>query len=154
MDFPPDSIVIVMDASQHAKADRLTVFKMEGDTPVVITRTKASVGKGSDPDGDGWLNSFSNAPNSLATSEGRYRIAEKYVGKYGVSYRLDGLDSTNSNARSRAVVIHEASYVTPAKAGRSYGCIAVMRGWIKQTLTPLLARYPNAYLIVQGKLSD
>lgn len=150
VDFPPDSVIIVLDASQHASADRLTVFRMEGNTPVVVTRTKAAVGRGSDPDGDGWLNSFSNAHNSLATSEGRYRIAEQYVGKYGISYRLDGLDSSNSNARSRAVVIHEAAYVTPERAGRSYGCIAVMQGWIKRTLTPLLTQYPNAFLIVKG----
>lgn len=149
MDFPPNSIVIVMDVSQPATADRLTVFRMEGRTPVVISRTKAAVGRGSDPDGDGWLDRFSNAPNSLATSEGRYRIAEQYVGKYGVSYRLDGLDSTNSNARSRAVVIHEAAYVTPIKAGRSYGCIAVMRGYIKNTLAPLLSKTSQAFLVVR-----
>lgn len=149
IDFPPNSIVIVLEADQPASADRLTVYRMEGDTPVVISRTKAAVGKGSDPDGDGWLNKFSNAHNSLATSEGRYRIAEQYNGKYGVSYRLDGLDSTNSNARSRAVVLHEADYVTKLKAGRSYGCIAVMRGYIKNTLMPLLNKSTPAFLVVK-----
>lgn len=149
MDFPPDSVVLVMDVAQPATSDRLIVYRMEGDTPVVISRTKAAVGKGSDPDGDGWLNDFSNAPNSLATSEGRYKIAEQYVGKYGISYRLDGLDSTNSNARKRAIVIHEADYVTSKKAGRSFGCIAVMRGYLRNTLTPLLRKSTQAFLVVK-----
>jgi L,D-transpeptidase catalytic domain len=49
---------------------------------------------------------FSNIPGSLCTSEGRYRIGDPYTGNYGKSYRLHGLDRTNSNALSRLIVFH------------------------------------------------
>jgi len=55
-----------------------------------------------------------------------FKTAETYVGNNGYSLRLDGLSTSNSNARSRAIVIHGASYVTPGeKIGRSYGCPAL-----------------------------
>src|SRR5690349_12633008 len=38
-------------------------------------------GRGSDPSHSGWLQSFSNAPDSLATSAGAYRTGEIYEGK-------------------------------------------------------------------------
>ena len=41
--------------------------------------------------------------------------------------RLDGLSSTNSNARKRAIVVHPATYVSDSasRAGRSWGCPAL-----------------------------
>ena len=47
------------------------------------------------------------------------------------SIRLDGLDSTNSNALPRAIVMHQANYATPehvdrwGRLGRSNGCFAM-----------------------------
>ena len=91
-------------------------------------------GKGSDPDHDGFLHWFSNEPGSLATSRGAYISYEWYVGKYGVSIRLGGLDPDNSNALNRAIVMHSAAYAAPAmlekfgKLGRSDGCLAMAPG--------------------------
>jgi hypothetical protein len=36
---------------------------------------------------------------------------------------LDGLDSSNDNARARGIRMHGAHYVTDTSAGRSHGCI-------------------------------
>ena len=91
-------------------------------------------GKGSDPDHDGFLHWFSNEPGSLATSRGAYISYEWYVGKYGVSIRLGGLDPDNSNALNRAIVMHSAAYAAPTmlekfgKLGRSDGCLAMAPG--------------------------
>lgn len=88
-------------------------------------------GRGSDPDHDGFLHSFSNEPGSLATSRGAYISYEWYVGKYGVSIRMGGLDADNSNALARAIVMHQAWYAAPdmlakwGKLGRSDGCLAM-----------------------------
>jgi hypothetical protein len=87
-------------------------------------------GKGSDPDHTGWLKSFSNRTGSEATSEGAYLTADAYEGKHGASRRLIGLDAGNSNALSRAIVIHGAWYVNDemahaGKLGRSQGCFAL-----------------------------
>lgn len=97
-------------------------------------------GRGSDPSHSGFLQNFSNQPNSLATSEGTYRTSAIYYGKHGVSMRLDGLDYSNNNAEARAIVVHGADYVSEqhvsswGKAGRSEGCFAVAPHLISQVI--------------------
>jgi L,D-transpeptidase catalytic domain len=87
-------------------------------------------GRGSDPEHDGWLKSFSNEPSSAATSRGAYVTRNWYEGKHGTSMRLIGLDADNSNAEDRAIVVHGAAYANPSqiekfgKLGRSEGCFA------------------------------
>lgn len=73
---------------------------------------------------------FSNASGSGCSSLGRYKIGEFYRGQYGKSYRLHGLDKTNSNAYSRAVVIHGFDCVPdeeiyPRVLCNSFGCAMV-----------------------------
>lgn len=88
-------------------------------------------GKGSDPEHDGFLKSFSNEPGSLATSRGAFITYEWYKGKYGTSIRLGGVDADNNHALDRAIVLHPAWYSNPAmlekwgKLGRSDGCFAM-----------------------------
>lgn len=88
-------------------------------------------GRGSDPDHSGFLQNFSNAPGSEATSRGAYLTCEWYSGKYGTSIRLEGLDPDNSLALERAIVMHPAWYAAPqviarqGKLGRSEGCFAM-----------------------------
>lgn len=55
---------------------------------------------------------FSNANGSGCSSLGKYKVGEFYRGKYGKSFRLHGLENSNSNAYGRAVVIH-AYYCVP-----------------------------------------
>jgi hypothetical protein len=88
-------------------------------------------GKGSDPEHDGFLKTFSNVEGSLATSRGAYVTYEWYKGKYGTSIRLGGVDADNSNALDRAIVLHPAWYANEdmlekwGKLGRSDGCFAM-----------------------------
>ena len=90
-----------------------------------------SHGDGSDPDHDGWLKWYSNLEGSHCTSKGAYMTRSWYVGKFGTSIRLDGLDATNSNALPRAIVMHQAEYARPehidryGRLGRSNGCFAM-----------------------------
>ncbi|MBB3877817.1 murein L,D-transpeptidase catalytic domain family protein [Sphingomonas pseudosanguinis] len=90
-----------------------------------------SHGSGSDPSHSGYLQRFSNAFNSNASSEGAFLTDNYYVGKHGRSQRLIGLDPTNDNALGRAIVIHSAWYAnrdmikTHGMLGRSQGCFAV-----------------------------
>ena len=87
-------------------------------------------GRGSDPAHSGYVEQFSNRPGSAATSNGAYTTGEYYHGKYGLSMKVHGLDWSNSNAESRAIVIHNAWYAEPdmisahGKLGRSEGCFA------------------------------
>ncbi len=80
--------------------------------------------------GNVYAKKFSNVPQSKTSSLGLYLTANEYRGKHGRSMRLRGLESTNSNAMSRAIVLHGAKYVNDAAAargriGRSWGCPAV-----------------------------
>lgn len=110
-------------------------------------------GRGSDPDHCGWLERFSNDPGSSATSSGVYLTAGEYEGKHGRSMRLQGLDPSNNNAESRAVVIHGAWYVSPqmvvehGKLGRSEGCLA----FSEADLPNVLERLGPGRLIIAGK---
>lgn len=119
----------IADMSQHSSRKRLYVFSLKDDS---ISQYLVSHGKGSD-DGidDGFAKKFSNVPGSNCTSLGVYRCAETYIGNHGTSCRLDGLESTNSNARGRDIVIHSANYVSDdvvkesGRCGRSEGCFAL-----------------------------
>ncbi|MBR3702888.1 MAG: murein L,D-transpeptidase catalytic domain family protein [Alistipes sp.] len=69
----------------------------------------------------------SNGDGSHLSSAGRALVAERYVGRYGVAYRLDGLDETNSALRKRCVVLHGWRYTTsfpiyPFPTVGSWGC--------------------------------
>ena len=81
--------------------------------------------------GDLYAKNFSNQPKSHMSSLGLYLTGEIYVGENGRSMRLKGMESTNSNAASRSIVVHPAKYVTDEYAasrgmvGRSWGCPAV-----------------------------
>ena len=100
-------------------------------------------GRGSDPAHTGWLERFSNEPRSNATSAGAYRTGSLYVGAHGHSIHLDGLDSTNSNAASRAIVVHGAWYVSEVMIdrsgmlGRSQGCLAVANSSLGEIISTL-----------------
>ncbi|AQX10456.1 murein L,D-transpeptidase catalytic domain-containing protein [Elizabethkingia ursingii] len=54
---------------------------------------------------------FSNTDGSYCSSLGKYVIKNSYKGDFGKAYRLIGLDNTNSNAFSRAIVLHKYSKV-------------------------------------------
>ena len=49
---------------------------------------------------------YSNVVGSGCTSLGKYKIGIPYTGKFGYSYKLLGLDSSNNNAFERTVVLH------------------------------------------------
>ena len=97
-------------------------------------------GRGSDPEHDGFLKTFSNEVGSLATSRGAYVSYEWYKGKYGTSIRLGGLSPDNTNVLDRAIVLHPAWYANPAmlekwgKLGRSDGCFAMGEGDFNEAL--------------------
>lgn len=113
----------IIDFKAHNSNERFFLIDMQsGFVETYLT----AHGKNSDPDFDGYATKFSNVDGSLMSSLGFYLTAESYYGSNGYSLRLDGLSSTNSNARARAIVIHGADYVSPGgKIGRSFGCPAL-----------------------------
>lgn len=82
--------------------------------------------------GEDMAKSFSNILHSNQSSLGFYVTAETYIGTKGYSLKLDGVErGINDNMRERAVVMHEADYVSEnwikrnGRLGRSQGCPAL-----------------------------
>jgi hypothetical protein len=69
---------------------------------------------------------FSNIPRSYMTSLGKYSIGKSYVGAYGKSYILNGLDKTNDKAAIRNVVLHSFDDIPDEEQNypitESFGC--------------------------------
>ncbi|MBP6431103.1 MAG: murein L,D-transpeptidase catalytic domain family protein [Ferruginibacter sp.] len=84
---------------------------------------------------------FSNQPNSLCTSLGKYKVGKSYNGKFGLAYKLYGLDSSNNNAFARAVVLHSHSCVPTEEVNypicESWGCPTVAPIFLQQLQTYL-----------------
>lgn len=121
--IPNKRFLGLLDFKQHNSKERFYIVDMESGR---VETYLSAHGKKSDPDFDGYATKFSNTPDSHMSSLGFYLTAETYFGTHGYSLRLDGLSSTNSNARARAIVIHSADYVAPGgKIGRSFGCPAI-----------------------------
>jgi hypothetical protein len=130
----------VADFSLPSRAPRFHLVKLSDGS---VRSHLVAHGRGSDPSRTGWLERFSNEPRSNATSAGAYRTGSIYAGAHGHSMRLEGLDPTNSNALSRAIVVHGAWYVSEemigysGMLGRSEGCFAVAGSSLPEIMTGL-----------------
>jgi hypothetical protein len=140
----------VADFSLPSREPRLHVVNLADGS---VQSHLVAHGRGSDPSHTGWLERFSNEPRSNATSAGAYRTGSVYTGAHGHSMRLEGLDPTNSNALSRAIVVHGAWYVSnemigfSGMLGRSEGCFAVANS----SLTEIMTRLAPGRLIYADK---
>ncbi|MFH6936863.1 murein L,D-transpeptidase catalytic domain-containing protein [Flavobacterium sp. FlaQc-30] len=111
-------IVFLIDMKIPSGKNRFFVYDLK--TNKIIDQGLVAHGLGSETPTKGKLK-FSNVPNSLSTSLGRYSIGNSYVGKFGKAYRLYGLDTTNSNAFKRDIVFHYY-YDVPYKEKDGYIC--------------------------------
>lgn len=80
----------------------------------------------------GFAPAFSNTPETHLSSYGVMRSAEAYVGMYGSSYRIDGLETDiNSNVRPRDIVMHpwegsrEEFVAMKGETQPTWGCPAI-----------------------------
>ncbi len=93
---------------------------------------------------------FSNKDGSHQSSLGKYEIKESYSGKFGKAYRLDGLDETNSNARSRAIVLHSYDSVPDRESSQpaclSFGCPMLSKNAFNET-AKYIDRSPKTILL-------
>lgn len=110
-------------------------FVIDLKTGKVIQKALVAHGSGSEAGKQKEQLKFSNQNNSRCSSLGKYVISEKYKGQFGLSYRLDGLDETNNNARKRAIVLHRLDCV-PAIEQKdeiclSWGCPMVSDNFFK-----------------------
>ena len=127
------SICILIDMKQHSGKNRFYLWDFKGDSVVFECPVTHGIGgkKGvrySSPENV----IFSNVSSSHASSIGKYKIGDRGWSNWGihVNYKLHGLDTTNSNAFRRYIVLHSWEIVAdqptfPNPAPYSWGCPAI-----------------------------
>ena len=120
-------IISIIDFEKPSTDERLWIIDLNNKK--ILYHSLVAHGKNS---GDNNATTFSNCPSSNMSSVGFFVTRNGYLGKHGLSLIIDGLDEKfNSNAKSRAVVIHSADYVSEqfikayGRLGRSQGCPAI-----------------------------
>jgi hypothetical protein len=145
-------VLMVIDFTKPSTEKRLWVLDLIHTR--VLFREFVAHGKNS---GDTRAVRFSNEPGSLMSSLGVFLTGDTYLGKHGLSLRLQGLEKGfNDNSVERAIVIHGADYVSEnavrreGRIGRSWGCPAVRAEISRQLIETvrdgalLLAYYPDS----------
>ncbi|UCP00539.1 murein L,D-transpeptidase catalytic domain family protein [Metapseudomonas lalkuanensis] len=124
----------VVDYGRASTLPRFYLF--DSRSHALLSRFRVAHGKGSDPDHDGYADSFSNDFGSRSSSLGLFRTSQVFDSDepgHGRSMRLIGLSTSNSNAEERAIVIHANAYMEDdfirehGVPGRSYGCLVLAR---------------------------
>jgi hypothetical protein len=143
--IPNKDYLTLVNFTKHSRIQRLFLINLATRS---YSQMHVSHGKGSDTDNDGYAEIFSNTPNSYMSSLGFALTAETYYGVRGYSLRIDGLSSTNSKVRERAVVVHGSDYVVDEnrKQGRSLGCFVI--SWSNRTY--LIDKIREGSLIYAG----
>ena len=123
----------LLDMRLPSGKNRFFVYNLEKDS--VEMAGLVAHGSGSD-NGSNDL-SFSNMAKSNCTSLGKYKIGQSYSGKFGLAYKLHGLDKTNSKAFERYVVLHAHACVpndeiAPLPICQSWGCPTVSPAFLVQ----------------------
>ncbi|KAA9339788.1 murein L,D-transpeptidase catalytic domain family protein [Hymenobacter busanensis] len=120
-------VLTIIDFGRSSRLNRLWVIDLAKQR--LLFHTLVAHGKNT---GEEFAKAFSNTAGSEQSSVGFYLTQQTYQGKHGLSLKLRGMDPQfNSNAASRAVVVHGAEYVCQdfirqhGRLGRSQGCPAL-----------------------------
>ncbi|MDR3236310.1 MAG: murein L,D-transpeptidase catalytic domain family protein [Prevotellaceae bacterium] len=121
---------ILIDMKVHSGKYRMFIWDF--NTRQVEHKALCAHGCGKDEkQSTGDMPLFSNISGSLLSSLGRYKTGERSYSQYGthVHYKMHGLDSTNSRAFKRLIVLHAHTPVPAAEIypvhlpmGWSFGC--------------------------------
>lgn len=127
------SYCFFLDMSIHSGRKRFFVYDLDKNMVIL----SGLVAHGSCKQGFLDEAKFSNVPGCGCSSLGKYKIGEKYRGQYGTSYKLYGLENTNSNAYKRAVVLHGLSSIPdeeiyPKLVCNSFGCPMVSTAFLQK----------------------
>jgi hypothetical protein len=121
------TVLSICDFSQSSRNRRMYVIDVQHRK--LLYRTFVAHGQNS---GDEFASEFSNEPDSYKSSLGFYITQKTYVGRNGLSLRLDGVDpGYNDMAKKRQIVLHGSSYASEkymedyGNLGTSLGCPAL-----------------------------
>jgi hypothetical protein len=133
----------LVDMKLRSGAERFFVYDLKADS--VITTGVVTHGRCN----ENWLvgRRYGNEPGCGCTSFGKYKIGQAYNGRFGLAYKLHGLDPSNSNAFKRYVVLHGHECVPEKEVWseicQSDGCPTVSTTFLQQLKTMInQSKYP------------
>ena len=132
-----DVICFLVDMSPSSGQNRFFIYDLKKDT----LKNKGLVTHGRC--NEDWLEGrkYGNTIGCGCTSLGKYRIGQSYNGRFGLAYKLFGLEKTNDNAYKRFVVLHAHECVPEAEVEdeicQSDGCPTISTGLL-QYIKPII----------------
>lgn len=142
-----DSLCFLVDMSLPSGSNRFFIYDLRNNEQVdagLVTHGRCN---------RNWLagRQYGNEIGCGCTSLGKYKIGNPYHGRFGLAYKLYGLNSTNDNAYKRFVVLHShscvpATEVDPAPICQSDGCPTLSPGFLK-VVAAVLDNSPKPVLL-------
>lgn len=141
-----EQIVFLIDMQVASGQPRFFVYHLGKDSIInsgLVTHGRCN---------ENWLEGrrYGNTIGCGCSSLGRYKIGYAYQGRFGLAYKLHGLDATNNKAFDRFVVLHSHECVpetsTPDEICQSDGCPTVSPGFL-QYLKPVIDRSARPVLL-------
>lgn len=132
-----DNICFLVDMSLPSGQNRFFVYDLKKDTlrnSGLVTHGRCN---------QYWLEGrkYGNTIGCGCSSLGKYKVGYSYTGKFGLAYKLYGLDKTNDKAFDRFVVLHSHDCVPDTEVKddicQSDGCPTVSPGFL-QYLKPII----------------
>jgi hypothetical protein len=130
-----NDVCFLIDMKIRSGANRFFIYDLKDDSVLqtgVVTHGRCN---------ERWLigRKYGNEPGCGCTSMGKYKIGNAYMGRFGLAYKLHGLDSTNNNAFKRFVVLHAHDCVPDEEVitdiCQSDGCPTVSPDFLQELKT-------------------
>jgi hypothetical protein len=127
-----ESVCFLVDMSIPSGQSRFFVYDLKKDTSELsglVTHGNCN---------QFWLDGrkYDNTVGCGCTSLGKYKVGNSYNGRFGLAFKLHGLDKTNNNAFARFVVLHSHNCVPETEVKdeicQSNGCPTVAPGFLQQ----------------------
>jgi L,D-transpeptidase catalytic domain len=127
-----ENICFLVDMSLPSNQNRFFIYDLKKDSlqnEGLVTHGRCN---------QNWLEGrkYGNAVGCGCTSLGKYKIGNPYNGRFGLAFKLYGLDKTNDKAFDRFVVLHGHSCVPETEVTdeicQSDGCPTVAPGFLQQ----------------------
>ncbi|MBL7739136.1 MAG: murein L,D-transpeptidase catalytic domain family protein [Chitinophagaceae bacterium] len=140
------TICFLVDMSLPSGQNRFFVYDMQKDSvrnAGLVTHGRCN---------ENWLEGrkYGNTVGCGCTSLGRYKVGYSYKGKFGLAFKLYGLDKTNDKAFPRFVVLHSHDCVPETEVAddicQSDGCPTVAPGFLQQ-LKPIISESGKPVLL-------
>ncbi|MEO6455998.1 MAG: murein L,D-transpeptidase catalytic domain-containing protein [Ginsengibacter sp.] len=144
-------ICFLVDMKIASGKKRFFVYDLQNDSILF----SGLVAHGSCDNGFQFTASFSNKVNSGCSCLGKFKIANSYNGRFGLAYKLYGLDSSNSNTYQRSIVLHSYGCVPeqevyPLPVCNSRGCpmvslafLQILKSYLEKSDKPVLLNVFN-----------